>query len=57
MPRYCVDPVCKCKVEEEKAAQGSEYKGEKVYFCSVECKEEFDSNPADYFAATLRTGA
>ena len=57
MPRYCVDPVCKCKVEEEKAAQSSEYKWEKVYFCSVECKEEFDSNPADYFAANLRTGA
>ena len=34
MARYCVDPVCKSKVEEEKAAHSSEHKGKKVYFCS-----------------------
>lgn len=26
----------------------SEYHGETYYFCSMECKEEFDKNPDKY---------
>jgi Cu+-exporting ATPase len=57
MARYCVDPVCKSKLEEEKAAHSSEHEGKKVYFCSPECKETFEKNPLQYMAENLRTGA
>ena len=57
MARYCVDPVCKSKLEEEKAAHSSEHEGKKVYFCSPECKETFEKNPLEYMAEYLRTGA
>ena len=57
MPRYCVDPVCKCKIDEEKASQSSVFKDKKVYFCSVECKEEFEKSPAEYIAEYMKTGA
>jgi len=48
MAKYCTDPVCKCEIDEEKAQQESEYKGEKYKFCSVKCKAEFDQRPEDY---------
>jgi YHS domain-containing protein len=41
MARVCIDPVIKCEAKDE-SKHSSEYKGEKVYFCSVECKEEFE---------------
>ena len=37
-----IDPVCKMEVNEEEAEYVSEYKGKKYYFCTEECKEEFD---------------
>lgn len=37
-----IDPICKMEVEET-AKYVSEYKGKKYYFCTKECKEEFDS--------------
>ena len=45
-----IDPVCKMKVEESKAAATSEYKGKKYYFCAVGCKKAFDQNPEKYLA-------
>ncbi len=57
MPRHRIDPVCKRKLEEEKVAHSSEHDGIKVYFCSVECKEEFEKKPLEYMAEYLRTGA
>lgn len=43
------DPVCHMDVETEKAAAKSEHKGETYYFCSSDCKSEFDKGP-DRFA-------
>lgn len=43
-----IDPVCKMKVEESKAAAASEYKGKKYYFCSPGCKRAFDKEPEKY---------
>jgi YHS domain-containing protein len=57
MPRYYIDPVCKSKLEEEKVAHSGEHEGEKLYFCSVECKKEFEKKPLEYMAEYLRTGA
>jgi len=45
-----IDPVCKMKVEEAKAAATSEYQGKKYYFCAVGCKKAFDQNPEKYLA-------
>jgi YHS domain-containing protein len=45
-----IDPVCKMKVEESKAAATSDYKGRKYYFCAVGCKKAFDPDPEKYLA-------
>ena len=46
-----IDPVCKMKVEESKAAATSAYKGKKYYFCSVGCKKAFDLDPEKYLTS------
>ncbi len=46
--KMAIDPVCKMKVNEKKAAATSEYKGKKYFFCAVGCKKEFDANPEKY---------
>ncbi|MFV1999746.1 MAG: YHS domain-containing protein [Acidimicrobiia bacterium] len=42
------DPVCAMVIEESDAVGTSEYNGTTYYFCSMDCKEEFDENPEDY---------
>jgi P-type Cu+ transporter len=42
------DPVCGMMVEPEGAAATSEHEGKTYYFCSADCKEEFDSDPESY---------
>lgn len=49
-----IDPVCKMKVEEKKAAATSEYKGKKYYFCAVACKKSFDQNPEKYLGTAKK---
>ena len=50
------DPVCGMTVHSETAAGKSKY-GERVYyFCSVDCKEQFDSDPARYAAKQATPG-
>lgn len=44
------DPVCGMMIEDSNAAATSEYKGRRYYFCSKNCKQEFDENPDDYAA-------
>lgn len=39
------DPVCGMEIEEDEAEARSEYEGKTFYFCSVSCKEQFDSDP------------
>ena len=43
-----IDPVCKMRVDEQKAAGSSDYKGQTYYFCSAICKRKFDENPEKY---------
>jgi YHS domain-containing protein len=43
-----IDPICKMKVDEKKAKFMSEYHGKMYYFCSAQCKKEFDKNPKKY---------
>ncbi|MDP7976102.1 MAG: YHS domain-containing protein [TACK group archaeon] len=42
-----LDPVCGMKVEETTAYR-SLYRGKVYYFCSQNCKREFDANPDKY---------
>ena len=42
------DPVCAMTIEESDAVATSDYEGTTYYFCSMDCKEEFDLNPGDY---------
>ena len=43
-----VDPVCKMKIDEKKAAGNSNYKGQTYYFCNLSCKQRFDKEPEKY---------
>jgi YHS domain-containing protein len=43
-----IDPVCKMHVEMSDAAGSHDYHGEIVYFCSLDCKKEFERDPAKY---------
>ncbi|MDP8969143.1 MAG: YHS domain-containing protein [Actinomycetota bacterium] len=42
------DPVCGMTIEEDDAADSSEYQGHDYYFCSTTCKERFDGDPEAY---------
>jgi YHS domain-containing protein len=43
-----IDPICKMRVDERKAKFKSEHQGKTYYFCSAQCKKEFDENPKKY---------
>ena len=42
------DPVCGMEVDPKKAAAQSNYQGQMVYFCAVDCKVKFDADPGRY---------
>lgn len=42
------DPVCGMTIDSETAAGQSRYDGRTFYFCSAECKRQFDANPSQY---------
>jgi YHS domain-containing protein len=42
------DPVCGMDVDTNKAEDTSTYQGKSYYFCSEDCKNKFDKNPAQY---------
>jgi YHS domain-containing protein len=42
------DPVCGMVIDSEAAAGSSTYEEQVYYFCSTECKREFDRNPKKY---------
>ncbi|MEP6592193.1 MAG: YHS domain-containing protein [Acidobacteriota bacterium] len=44
------DPVCGMTIEESDAVGTSEHGGKRYFFCSSDCKKEFDENPDDYAA-------
>ncbi len=42
------DPVCGMSFDQEDAVATVEHEGTEYHFCSSDCKEEFQENPADY---------
>jgi Cu+-exporting ATPase len=43
-----VDPVCEMEIQESEAAGTAVYDGETYYFCSLDCKNEFEEKPEEY---------
>ncbi len=46
------DPVCGMLIDSETAAGKTEYSGSTYYFCSSQCVQQFESDPARYVGAT-----
>lgn len=42
------DPVCGMEVTEQEAAAKKDHQGTTYYFCSQECREQFNQNPEQY---------
>lgn len=47
-----IDPVCGMTVSEDKSEK-SRYEGETFYFCSPDCKNKFETQPADYAKSVI----
>lgn len=45
------DPVCGKTVEDDDAVHSVEYRGRTYHFCSSECEEVFETDPAPYVEA------
>jgi len=43
-----IDPVCKMHVNLSDAAASFDYRGETVYFCSVDCEKKFEKDPDNF---------
>jgi len=50
------DPVCGMQVDEQKAQEKSQFEGRTYYFCSEDCKIEFDQQPEEYAVKTAQKG-
>jgi Cu+-exporting ATPase len=43
------DPVCGMRIEPGEAAAMTTYEARHVYFCSDECRREFEESPAKFY--------
>ncbi|HMF01447.1 MAG TPA: YHS domain-containing protein [Terriglobia bacterium] len=43
-----IDPVCGMEVDERTTKEKAMYEGTAYYFCSKDCKDEFQTSPEDY---------
>jgi YHS domain-containing protein len=46
-PDRAIDPVCGMTIQTA-GAKSAVYGGEAYYFCSQDCRQKFESNPASY---------
>jgi Cu+-exporting ATPase len=51
-----IDPVCGMEVEERTTQNKSTYLGQTYFFCSTDCKEEFDAEPEEDVGEERKTG-
>lgn len=49
-----IDPVCGMEVDEKTAPQSILHDGDRYYFCSNDCKEEFEESPEEYVTADTK---
>jgi Cu+-exporting ATPase len=43
-----IDPVCGMEVDERTTKDRAMHEGSTYYFCSKDCREEFEASPEDY---------
>jgi YHS domain-containing protein len=43
-----IDPVCGMRVDERTAEVQTQFAGKKYFFCSEECRKEFEDSPEEY---------
>jgi Cu+-exporting ATPase len=43
------DPVCGMMIDPENAAGSTAFEGHEIYFCSDQCRREFEADPAHYY--------
>ena len=43
-----IDPVCGAQVDDQHAEFQTMFAGKKYFFCSDECRKEFEESPQDY---------
>jgi len=43
-----IDPVCGMTVDDNKSEFQTQFAGKKYFFCSEECKQEFENNPDEF---------
>src|SRR5512136_842799 len=48
------DLVCGMEVDPKTAPAKSIYMGKTYYFCSIDCKQDFDKEPQKYITAAMR---
>ena len=48
-----IDPVCGMEVEERTTQDKATYQGQTYYFCSIDCKDEFNAAPDDYIGGEI----
>jgi len=49
------DPVCGMELTYENAQARTEYNGQTYYFCSLDCKEQFDKDPEKFVTREQET--
>ena len=49
-----IDPVCGMEVDDRTTKDRATYEGHTYYFCSSDCREEFQSSPGDYLGGEER---
>jgi Cu+-exporting ATPase len=45
-----IDPVCGMEVDERTTKDKAMHEGKTYYFCSPDCKDEFEASPEDYIS-------
>jgi len=43
-----IDPVCGMKVDEKKSEFSTQFAGKRYFFCSENCKQEFEADPDEF---------
>jgi YHS domain-containing protein len=46
-----IDPVCGMDVNESNPPAQTNYDGKTYYFCSEECKQDFEEDPEDFISS------
>ena len=50
------DVVCGMEVDERTTKDKAMHEGTTYYFCSADCKDEFQASPEDYIGDERKTG-